>query len=225
MAISNANNPPAPRVAIFFIGGAGDVRPFLGFGPNNNIAAALRAFYIRAINIPNIAKHLRGTIDYHYLGYNDVFGTESVQRNVIAKLRSKADLIYIIGHSLGGWNGAHLTKLLADRGYNTTMLITLDPVGKQIALGAFADIYFAAPEVYAANWINIRATPPRNMDSSDVVAKLGGQWVVKAGPNINKVMATNHLDAAKMFTNTIHANGSALDMMLASLEKHFSLLP
>lgn len=225
MVATGIKNQPTKRAAIFFIGGAGDIRPFLGFGPNNNIAAALRAFYIRTVNTPSIAKYLQNQITYDYLGYNQVFGARNIQNNVINRLQSKDDLIYIIGHSLGGWNGAYLTKLLAVRGFQTTMLITLDPVGKQIALGAFADIHFSTPEVHAASWINIRATPPNNMDSSDVVAWLGGQWRVTSGPSINKVMAINHLDAARMFTNAIHANGSALDMMLASLEQHFLALP
>jgi pimeloyl-ACP methyl ester carboxylesterase len=222
MAAADLKNKATRRAVVFFIGGAGDTRSFLGFGPNNNVAAALRAFYTRAISMPNIARHLRGAIAYHYLGYNEVFGASNIQNKIIAKLQSKEDLIYIVGHSLGGWNGAYLTKLLGIRGYRTTMLITLDPVGTRVALGAFADIYFACPEVHAKYWINIRATPPRNMDSSDVVAKLGGQWTVRAGPQINKLVAINHLDAAGMFTNIIQAEGSALDIMLASLAKYFS---
>jgi hypothetical protein len=44
---------------------------------------------------------------------------------------------------------------------------------------------------------------------------------VTAGPNINKTLPINHLDAGGMFTSTIHAEGSALDIMLASLAKNF----
>lgn len=225
MVATGIKNQPTKRVAIFFIGGAGDKRPFLAFGPNNNVEDAITAFYIRAKNMATLSSRLDNSINYHYLGYYEVFGEKNIQLNIIANLQSKADLIYIIGHSLGGWNGAHLTNLLSTKGYQTTMLITLDPVGTQGVLATLADIYFTTPTVRAEYWINIRATPPKRIDSSDVVAKLGGQWQITVGPNINKIMAINHLDAGRMFTNTIHAEGSALDIMLASIIKHLQLQP
>lgn len=92
-----------------------------------------------------------------YLGYYEIYGNQNIERNILSKIPNKAAPIIVVGHSLGGWNGAHLSGLLHRAGYRVEMLITLDPVGEGTLVVATSDIYSAPPKAAAKYWINIRA--------------------------------------------------------------------
>ena len=89
------------------------------------------------------------------VGYHEIYGDKNIKIFFIDKIPSKNTAIYIIRHSLGGWNGAHLTNKLFKKGYKSKMLTTLDPVGKGLLINV-ADIYYNDPLVMAENWIDIR---------------------------------------------------------------------
>jgi pimeloyl-ACP methyl ester carboxylesterase len=113
------------RVVVFFIGGAGDKESYYFAGAYNNIQLAYNHFRDRV----DKAGHL-DFYSSHYLGYSDVRGGWDIDKYVYKGIPDKSAPVYIVGHSLGGWNGAHLSKILSEKGYKVEMLITLDPVGE-----------------------------------------------------------------------------------------------
>lgn len=201
------------KVVAFFIGGAGDKESFYFAGPYYNIREALRAFDVSVSDLK-----ILGLYDAVYLSYAEVKGDGDVETNVIKKIPAKKNPVFIIGHSLGGWNGAHLSNILSSMGYNVEMLITLDPVGEGALVCIGADIHRAAPEPRAKFWINIRADP-KKPDSSDNVAEFGERWVVKAGPQLNYIADVNHYNARKMFLTPLKDKKSAAVLMWESIRK------
>lgn len=179
-------------VIVFFIGGAGDKESFYGTGPYRNI------YEVQRMCEEPFNELIKSKL-YHseYLGYDEVCGRNDVKANVVQKIRNLSMPIYIIGHSLGGWNGAHLSSILTDLGYSVEMLITLDPVGAGLVKLA-ADIYFSEPKPKAKFWINLRAEA-KSFDASDRVARAGSQWMVKNGPNLNYIAPIHHAEAGKKF--------------------------
>ncbi|HHH52580.1 MAG TPA: hypothetical protein ENK91_02895, partial [Bacteroidetes bacterium] len=94
------------KVVIFFISGAGDKEPYLGEGPTNLIEDKVRSEFNK-LSLP---------VDYssYYLSYKDAYKDEILSK-IIPKIPNKeGSLVNIIGHSLGGWNGAHLSQILTD---------------------------------------------------------------------------------------------------------------
>ncbi len=201
------------KIVAFFIGGAGDKESFYGTGPYRNIVDVFEAFN------PKIEDLSRSKIYiYKYLGYNEVCGEQDIAKFVIASLPNKMTKIYIIGHSLGGWNGAHLSGILTARGYNVIMLITLDPVGMSAIIKTSADIFPKVPAPAAKFWINIRSAPKKK-DDSDTIANLGERWIIGNGPSVNYTADINHYNAKKLFFVPLKDKKSAADYMHESIRK------
>ncbi|WP_144408898.1 alpha/beta hydrolase [Chromobacterium vaccinii] len=139
-----------PKVFVFFIGGAGDRRSFMGSGPNYNVQAVTDNF--SSVFSKEIAG---GVAEFSYNGYYEVHGKEEINALIDKVKLKKSTKVYIVGHSLGGWNGAHLSQKLSERGFSIEMLITLDPVGENPVLKGVADIYAMPPEPVAKYWLNI----------------------------------------------------------------------
>lgn len=199
------------RVVVFFIGGAGDKESYYMSGPYNNIEDAYRNFAGR-IRQAGRSQFYQA----HYLGYDEVRGGRDVDKYVYKGIPDKSAPVYIVGHSLGGWNGAHLSKILSEKGYRVEMLITLDPVGEGALVWLGSDVYFSKPEPVSGYWINVRAAPSRP-DSSDSVANFGEQWRVESGPDVNANMDVNHARALDMFINPVHGGASASDILFDSI--------
>lgn len=109
---------------------------------------------------------------------------------------------------MGGWNGAHLSQILADKGYNIEMLITLDPVGEGAMVWAVSDLHYELPSPKAKYWINISASPDEN-DMSDIIAEIGERWVPEKGPDINFISKAHHANVTRMFNESAHQGKSA----------------
>lgn len=199
-------------VVAFFIGGAGDKESYYFSGtPHGNVTVAQAELDSR------IANAGKGEFyQSHYLGYNEVRGEDDIQEKVLNVIPSKSTPIYIIGHSLGGWNGAHLSQILSDKGYDVAILVTLDPVGEGFWVWLGSDIYRTTPTPKAQFWINIRATPTKP-DQSDGVADLGEQWIVTKGPNMNYTIDANHYNAGIMFRSRLGQGPSAADLVFNAI--------
>lgn len=198
------------QLIVFLIGGAGDKRAYLGTGPNKNIVTVQGM-----IDHKYKKQETNNTIKTIYLGYYEVFGEDRIwevlkKANLFTEYQGEIILssnpIVIIGHSLGGWNGAHFTENLekwkniqknrkihahSPKNFMVKMLITLDPVGEGITVGTFSDIYFTTPKVSLKNWINLKYDQDW-YSFPDFVADLGGQWDVKSGPRVNEVVGVDH---------------------------------
>jgi len=198
---------------VIFIGGAGDKESYYFNGPFQNM------LYAKSVLDPKFEKLARY---YEYIslywGYNEVKGKEEIQKNIINRIPSKQAHIYIIGHSLGGWNGAHLSSILTDLGYVVEMLVTLDPVGKGTLVWIGSNIHRTSPLPKAKYWINILASPAKP-DASDTIAELGGRWIIRNGANLNHTADVNHYNAKKMMTIPLAGKKSAADLVCESIRK------
>ena len=207
--------PVTVRKAVaFFIGGAGDKESYYFNGPFGNVAIAQNA-------LDSELADYRGTKEYasYYLGYNEARGNKDIKTYVLANIPTKAIPVYIVGHSLGGWNGAHLSQYLSDQGYRIEMLVTLDPVGKGVLVQTFSDIHSKEPNPSSKFWINIRAQP-KTPDQSDSVAEFGERWIVTNGPQVNAVAPNNHYDAIGLFTIRLPTGKSAKQHILDSIHEY-----
>ena len=83
-----------------------------------------------------------------------------------------------MGHSLGGWQAAHLAQRLNEFKCNSVAnLITLDPVGTIYSWNPAGSIKFKGPKTTGPNWINIRAESSSFYPGwNNIVANSGGQW-------------------------------------------------
>lgn len=204
-----------PCAIVFFIGGAGDKESYYGTGPFHNIRE-VRDYCDPAFEVLKSLDLYRA----FYLGYNEVCGEADLKKNVLDAIKNKASPVYIIGHSLGGWNGAHLSGILSEKGYSVEMLITLDPVGQGIGVHTISDLYRGIPAPAAQFWINIRAEKEEEKrDMSDYVAKAGGQWIVKTGPHLNYIAKYHHASALNMFVVPLKDKKSAANHFIASVAK------
>ncbi|WP_456256443.1 alpha/beta hydrolase [Pseudomonas iridis] len=201
------------KAIVFFIGGAGDKERYYFSGPFENVNEAKTVFDKRNLDLEKVGKYKS-----EWLGYNEVRGKKDIQKNVLNIIPYKSCPIYIVGHSLGGWNGAHLTSLMSEWGYKINMLVTLDPVGEGALVWVGSDIYADKPTPVTEYWINIKAMPSRP-DQSDSVADFGEKWQVVSGPNINVNMDTNHANAPAMFTRAIAQGKSVSDLMFEAINK------
>lgn len=204
------------QVIVFFIGGAGDKRPFSGFGPTHLMKSAMEYFKTGVNNINKI------DCKCVYLGYYELYPKSDIDKYVMKEISNNKIPIYIIGHSLGGWNGAHLSRILSQKGYKVEMLITLDPVNGNTGLEYFSDLYHDVPlPVGAGFWINIKTEPDlRDIDISDVIARAGNKWDPWVGkPNINYVTKKSHAEARSMFIEKIKEGKSANELLLKSILK------
>lgn len=86
---------------------------------------------------------------------------------------------------MGGWNGANLSKLLSDKGYHVTHLITLDPVGLGAGIKVIANINKHIPNPKADQWIYI-GTDPKDYAADDFIADMGEQCTTAVKIAINE---------------------------------------
>lgn len=202
------------EVVVFFIGGAADKNSYgIVFPPNQYVLAVKK----------NMDNKISNRIDYnsYYLGFEQVYDSEKspfnpvLDENVLKYIDKKSS-IYIVGHSLGGWNGAHLSQILTDRGYNVEMLITLDPVGEGFLVYLASSIFVSKPNPKAKFWINILAAPTKS-DQSDSVAEFGIRWQGTEKANINFKMDENHWNAPKMFIEPLKEKKSCQQIILESI--------
>ena len=188
-AIINAEK----KIIVFFIGGAGDKNSYYGYGPTKLVKnSILHVFKGRIAAYSLISPHIE------YLGYEEIRGEDDIKKNVIDKIASKDIPIYIVGHSLGGWNSAHLCKHLVNNGYNIRMLVTLDPVGEGVIVYVGSDIY---------------------EDQSDKVADFGERWFPKNGPTIYYESKCSHAEVLRMFMENMLQDKSALDLLIEDIVK------
>ncbi|WP_082868154.1 type VI secretion system tube protein TssD [Tenacibaculum ovolyticum] len=199
------------EVLVIYIGGASDKESYYGSPATEIVKRQIKKEFSKIIN----NEKLKRPYESVYLGYNEVRGDHDIQNNVISKITNKENTaIYIIGHSLGGWNGAHLSQILTDKGYNVDLLITLDPVGVGSAVTYISDIFWGVPKPKANYWIQI-STYPKDYQADDLIADLGEQWRPKTGMQINDECSCNHGSAGYMFRKNLkNTNISASDMLL-----------
>lgn len=210
----NCSNQVAPsgRQAIaFFIGGAGDKESCYFSGPFKNIEEAMDSFDPKLLDLSRTSSYLS-----FYLGYNEVCGYENIKNNVVSKIPSSACSIFIVGHSLGGWNGAHLSEILSRKNYKVEMLVTLDPVGEGMLVWMGSNIHREKPKPKSKFWINVLAEPTAP-DSSDTVAEFGERWIISSGPNINHTANMNHYNARGLFLCPLSGGRTAADIMHESI--------
>lgn len=213
--------PPSPpptglkKAIVFFIGGAGDKKSYYGSGPHGNLVGAKNAFQNWLQNAPA----LNTAIEVHYLGYNEVYGAKNIKKYVLHQITSTDDLIFMVGHSLGAWNAAHLTAELHAKGYTTTMLVTLDPVGRRGGVQTISNIPYFPKSAKANFWVNVFVNGG-TYDFTDFVADSGGRWYPHhPTPQVNVGIEANHYQAEKLFTTPIQDGKSALDWMALSLRE------
>ncbi len=183
------------QVVTFFIGGAGDKEPFYNDWKTEIMKGVEDAFKDK-IRYEQYSSY--------YLGYNEVKGNKDIEKYVLDVIPNKDGVkINIVGHSLGGWNGAHLSDILTTKGYIVDTLITLDPVGEGGGVTLISDIHLLFPNPKADYWINIY-TDPKNYKQDDFIADLGGQWFPrKQKPHITHITNCSHGEAKKMFNEII----------------------
>lgn len=217
---------PPREFVFFFIGGAGDKESYYGIGPTNLIADALTelllALQAKGYDIDRVKSRS------HHIGYADAKGSDDINEKIISKIEDTSAIIYLIGHSLGGWNSAHLSKILTEKGYQIEFLVTLDPVGEGVAVSLLSDIYWEKPEPrYAGkNWINIRAEVDwKNYIIDDFIADIGNQWDITDGPLLNETVAINHGNARAMFTYQLSDGKSAMEHLINNFMIHVKSKP
>lgn len=204
---------------MFFIGGAGDKEDYYGAPATKIVKDEVQDKFSDTIDKEGLVSFYKGT----YLGYNDVKGEDDIKNKVLSEISDKQNTaIYIIGHSLGGWNGAHLSQILTDKGYNVDLLITLDPVGVGTTVYLISDIYFQVPLPKANYWINITTLPDaKDYEGDDAIADFGVQWVPSTGVNLNDSCKCHHREAGLMFTKSLKNKGiSASDMLLHFIKEY-----
>jgi len=210
---SGTNGVPRPehRALALFIGGAGDKQPYYRAGPYRNMAYAQVPFERRIAQAG-----LAGACRSLYLGYHEVHGAAAIERLILPAIPDKTTPIYIVGHSIGAWNGAHLSNRLSEWGYRVEMLVTLDPVGSGLLVRLGSRIPYRHPAPRSRLWINVRAEPGRS-NASDLVAQLGRKWHVAGEPDIDEAVDTNHANACALFCSPLHDGRSAADHMFESI--------
>jgi len=203
------------KIVVFFIGGAGDKEPYYQDQPPHGNVTSAQVLLPKKFSDAQIGK-----IKSVYLSYKDVRGKKDIEKYVLSYLKGdKSIYISIVGHSLGGWNGAHLTAILKEQGFTVKSLVTLDPVGGGLGVWLISDIYATTPKPGAEYWINILAAPAKPNQSDDV-AEMGERWVMSSGPDINKAVDTNHEDAGVMFKARILGEQSACDLIAEKMIKY-----
>lgn len=204
------------KIVLFFVGGAGDKESYYGTGPNNNVADVMKVF-VRDMEAEGICSD---NYDAHHIGYNYFISDDDLKKNVLEKIADVTTPVYIIGHSLGGWNGAHLSAVLTDKGYRIPCLVTLDPVGEGKIVWGVSSIYRQEPKPKAEYWVNVRADA-KDWNFSDLVADFGEQWDMKSGPNMNGRVNVNHADAWVIYTSVLQSGISARDALMQVVVTHF----
>lgn len=115
------------------MGGAGDKKSYYGTGPNHNVADVMKVF-VRDMEAEGICSD---NYDAHHIGYNYFISDNDLKKNVLEKITDVTTPVYIIGHSLGGWNGAHLSAVLTDKGYRIRVWLHSIRLAKEKSCGGF----------------------------------------------------------------------------------------
>lgn len=200
------------QVVTFFIGGAGDKEPFYGSGATKIMEGVESNFNIKIDFSQYQSK---------YLAYNEVKGENNIKNNILSQLPNKdGTQVNIVGHSLGGWNGAHLSDILTQKGYIINTLITLDPVGEGGGVTTISDIHLLFPSPKAGFWVYIH-TNPENYRADDLIADLGGQWFPRKNkPHVTHTTKYSHGDANDMFNEILSKKTiSASSLLLSTIQK------
>ena len=201
----------------FFIGGAGDKEKNLGFGPSYIVRDEALRPYISKLSSTDLLNPNNVLISENdvYLGYNEIYKMDRIRKNILSKIKDKKGVsVNIVGHSLGGWNGAYLSTILSNLGYNVNLLITLDPVGTKYGVTLVSDIYLEYPVPKSKYWVNIQ-TNPEIYDGDDYIAWLGGQWEPdKRTTNNYLVVPYHHREVDKMFSYIIAGKNTTEDFLL-----------
>ncbi|WP_281989727.1 type VI secretion system tube protein TssD [Aquimarina aggregata] len=201
------------QVVTFFIGGAGDKEPFYTDWKTEIMKDVADSF--------NDKIHYAQYSSY-YLGYNEVKGNDDIEKHVLNVIpNSNGTKINIVGHSLGGWNGAHLSEILTKKGYLVDTLVTLDPVGEGGTVTLISDIHLLFPNPKMNYWINIY-TDPENYKQDDFIADFGGQWFPrKQKPHVMYTSKYNHGQAKEMFNEIIARKTiSPASLLLTSINEY-----
>ena len=195
------------QVVTFFIGGAGDATSYYGAGPH----------YITRdqVKIPFEQLTPKEGHTARYMGYAAIYGAKNIAKNILSLLPNKTGCsVNIVGFSLGGWNGAHLSQILTNKGYTVNMLLTLDPVGINIGVKLVSNIYWNLPQPSANYWVNSYTNPPR-LEGDDVIARLGGQWIPPADAvQVLHETRYHHKEVGQLFYDIIQPTISAADLLL-----------
>jgi pimeloyl-ACP methyl ester carboxylesterase len=228
----------APKIIVFFVGGAGDKRPFLGSGPNNNITD-VRDKFVKEFELLIETGEIDADPVRNYLGFYEIFGEENIKSRVLARIPSKDVRVFIIGHSLGAWNGAHLSRILSTEGYKVDLLVTLDPVGVRYNTTlAGADIYHATPRPIAQYWINLCYDGKTGASIPNNVATIGGRWDVmerivgvdqgphptassspQRFPDVNATVSINHAFTVEAMLAKLQSGNNAWLIMKDRIQK------
>ncbi|MGQ3851530.1 alpha/beta hydrolase [Pseudomonas capsici] len=204
------------KAVVFFIGGAADQESYYFQGPFKNVNDAQAILDNKIKNAKNLLPKYTSEVK----SYKHAKGSGDIQKNFIDKIPNKSCPVYIVGHSLGGWNGAHLSRILSEAGYTIKFLVTLDPVGEGLLVSLGSDIYMSEPSPVAETWINIRAKSSKP-DSSDGVASFGEHWNITSCPTINKTADIHHYAANRMFIEPVDGTKSACDLIYDSINGIF----
>jgi hypothetical protein len=177
-------------VATFFIGGAADKNRFWYLGPKTNlIGRELVMRYFAAIsNRTFTAVEMNKGVQEAYFGYDEL-------EQVLASIRrhhqaNPAVKIRLVGHSLGAWQAAKISAMMAAEGITTSLLITIDPVGI-VYFMRLTDTFWRVgsmdptpPRPVAQQWINILAHYPGGADIDDKIADAGMRWHPARDPGV-----------------------------------------
>lgn len=175
-----------------FIGGAGDFERFYVYGPRNFILKEVKIPFEKILETQKISNY-----QSHYLSYKDL------KRDTIWNLlpNPEACTINLIGYSFGGWNAAHFSSVLTEKHYDVDLLITLDPVGKNMQSLFKKDLYNNIPQPFAKAWIHVSSVS-KKWSIDNLIALIGGRWIptVHAKGTFYET-AASHVEVGKMFFN------------------------
>ncbi len=196
-------------VFLAFIGGAADARPFWFWKPTHIMKDVKTRFLWELSTNTSNTDFFRA----RYYGYEDV-DLGNVQAGIDSARAANPQVnIYIVGHSLGAWEGAALTS---QEGYHAKMFISLDPVGTRYRYTG--DISFAEPSVSADTWINILAQPKQS-DRSDTIADWGKRAGLKGNPARRDTANFHHAEALELMKyQPSYPGRSAWDLLQNQIE-------
>ncbi|QIQ22239.1 hypothetical protein [Zophobihabitans entericus] len=264
-------NKTKPHCYVLFVGGAadkesflwGDIKvPFTDVWPHYTMREVAESFNQKlteqAAQQGISQQVLHQQYRYEYLSYTEIFYDEikDIDFNLdkidvisnpkfqqLIERIGKNTHVYIVGHSLGGWNSAHLSHIFASYDITTDYLVTLDPVGTgnhetlPALRGNFikmAQIYRQTPDPVAEHWLNVRgfyiqvAKKQLSQSFEDWVAWAGGQWLIEQSyPQVkwqlNENTDISHRSAGELFNYQTSEGLSASDMLVAAILKELSV--
>lgn len=151
-----AGDPTPPRVATLFIGGGGDgktgiVRNRAGFGLDPGFAQSFPEVLVE------------------YFSWNERPAVEARIRALRAQ--NPGIRIHLVGHSYGGDTAAQIAAGMAGGPRPIDLLVTVDPVGR-----GTSSAFFERVRDGTWRWINVNATEGGKLESSNIIAGLGGAW-------------------------------------------------